>query len=39
MLREIEEENSRKVFSILIEEEKAHLSRLGKLLGDMYQNE
>jgi rhodanese-related sulfurtransferase/rubrerythrin len=34
LLREIKSESARKVFSSLIEEEKRHLSRLGKLLGD-----
>lgn len=33
MFREIVNENVRKVFSSLIEEEKRHLSRLGRLLG------
>ena len=33
MLHEIEDVNSKKVFSVLIDEEKAHLSRMGKLLG------
>jgi rhodanese-related sulfurtransferase/rubrerythrin len=32
MLHEIEDENAQKVFGVLIAEEKAHLSRLGKLL-------
>jgi len=32
--REIENTNVKKVFGVLIEEEKSHLSRLGKLLGE-----
>lgn len=34
MFRMIENANAKKVFEILIEEEKRHLSRLGKLLGE-----
>lgn len=34
ILREIEDRNARKVFDVLIREEKHHLSSLGKLLGE-----
>jgi rubrerythrin len=34
IFREIEKTDAKKVFTILIDEEKHHLSRLGKLLGE-----
>jgi rubrerythrin len=34
ILRNIEDAGAKKVFDILIEEEKNHLSKLGKLLGE-----
>ncbi|MGO9380106.1 MAG: hypothetical protein ACLP29_16360 [Dissulfurispiraceae bacterium] len=34
ILRKIEDVRAKKVFDILIEEEKNHLSKLGKLLGE-----
>jgi len=34
MFRQIEDISAKNIFSSLIEEEKLHLSRLGKLLGE-----
>jgi rubrerythrin len=36
VLREVEDEEARKAFRILMEEEKQHLSRLGNLINSMY---
>ena len=39
MLREVEDELAKKALNALIEEEKSHLSRLGKLLGSKIKSE